>query len=471
MKKKNILMSLCLLLCPLAVLQAAFFQDCQEVTSALDEAVIKLAAATSVLDRVAQLDDVSISKLCQTDSQLEVINSVLAIPLACNMTTVISIESSLEQTESAVDVIASAAEELALLIDDALLTATTCKGIPIDTAMVSPSGFTITTSGRYYLKESISFASTGTEIAAITIDADQVILNLNGYTLRNTGGIGVEVLGSHKQVIIENGFIGDNGSQGIKLGVSVEYITLRRLNIFSTTSFGIWFTTAPTSYITLENIVFNTLSNHAISFSANNATHQNIFLRNIVSLGGSGRIDMRGTQNVFLKKCVLGSVSGNAFLMTNGSGSSFSQRLVIEDSTCFACGRGFYSNDITGGGVVFKNNTCVGVSTEGIRLGGFGTNRYVHCIDNTCINNNYGILTADSIRGNYIGDNTTQYNTTFNIAESGSSQKNSVVGNYAYNASGNNFSGSSMNKNVVALRNSSFLDVPTRWYNVDGRNS
>jgi len=470
MKMKNMMMYLSLFVLPL---QAAFFQDCNQVTSALDASVIKLVAAQSVLDRVVALDDVSISKLCQTDSQLEIINSKLALPVSCDNSIVAVIESNLEQTDSSVDVIASAAEELALLIEDALLTSTTCKGIAIDTAMVSPSGFTITTSGRYFLKESISFASTSTEIAGITIDADQVTLNLNGYTLRNTGGIGVKVLDAHTQVTVENGFIGDCGAEGIKLGSSLEYIVLRRLNIFNTTRFGIWFTAAPSVYLTLEDLIFKRLSAPAILLDSDRAVYQNVFLRNIVSLasGTGGRIRCRGVLNLFAQRCVLGSVGGNAFEIDHGTGgaSAFGRRFFVEDLTIFSSQRGFTQRAVFDGGFL-KNSTFVANNTDGIFLGGFGI-RDEHIINNTCAHNGNGITFANTRQSVYVADNVVQDSAGPNIREIDSATSNSIVGNYAYSSAGNNYSGPSMNKNVVALRTSSFLDVPTRWYNVDGRNA
>jgi hypothetical protein len=78
--------------------------------------------------------------------------------------------------------------------------------------------FTISTSGNYYLPNNLTFSGAG---VAITINANEVVLDLNGRSLIAAGaatspqvGIGIAVL-NHEDVIIQNGDIDKFGAYGI----------------------------------------------------------------------------------------------------------------------------------------------------------------------------------------------------------------------------------------------------------------
>lgn len=81
--------------------------------------------------------------------------------------------------------------------------------IPAQTA-----NFTISQSGNYVLTSDI-VVSTGT---GITIDASDVMLDLNGFTIRSTaapaGGLGVSIETSARNVVVKNGSIKCDGSTG-----------------------------------------------------------------------------------------------------------------------------------------------------------------------------------------------------------------------------------------------------------------
>jgi hypothetical protein len=75
--------------------------------------------------------------------------------------------------------------------------------------------FAITAPGNYYLVHDVSFTSPVG--AAIFILADGVVLDLNGRTIRDTGGgltIGVYV-GNHEDVTVQNGNIDNFGQAGV----------------------------------------------------------------------------------------------------------------------------------------------------------------------------------------------------------------------------------------------------------------
>ncbi len=85
---------------------------------------------------------------------------------------------------------------------------------------ISALPFTITTGGHYYLTRSLSATGDG-----ITIQADDVVLDLNGFTLTGDAGsadAGVQTSGTRARIIIRNGtlrnfgtglFISNNASQ------------------------------------------------------------------------------------------------------------------------------------------------------------------------------------------------------------------------------------------------------------------
>ncbi|MEM6398383.1 MAG: right-handed parallel beta-helix repeat-containing protein [Bacteroidota bacterium] len=89
------------------------------------------------------------------------------------------------------------------------------KRIPID-SVFNGSNYEITESGSYYFTEDISLTFVGST-SGITIDADNVTLDLNGYSLNGngTGGDGISVFGTHNNITIKNGVVANWGENGI----------------------------------------------------------------------------------------------------------------------------------------------------------------------------------------------------------------------------------------------------------------
>jgi parallel beta-helix repeat protein len=81
---------------------------------------------------------------------------------------------------------------------------------------ISSLPFTITDSGSYYLTETLTGAA---GVDGITIDADDVTLDLNGFTLISGGGPGFGVVGNgtRKNLTVKNGNVTGWGSAGVWL--------------------------------------------------------------------------------------------------------------------------------------------------------------------------------------------------------------------------------------------------------------
>lgn len=106
-----------------------------------------------------------------------------------------------------------------LLLSSAVLQAfETAQGVTATAITSLP--FTITKPGNYYLPADLSFSSPG---VAITINANEVVLDLNGRSINAKGaaaspnvGIGVAVL-NHEDCIIQNGDLNNFGAFAILL--------------------------------------------------------------------------------------------------------------------------------------------------------------------------------------------------------------------------------------------------------------
>jgi len=78
--------------------------------------------------------------------------------------------------------------------------------------------FNVTAGGSYYLTRDLTFTGNG-----IVITADNVTIDLNGFSLIGTGagaGNGIAVSGAHKNVVIHNGTIRAFGGVGVQMGTA-----------------------------------------------------------------------------------------------------------------------------------------------------------------------------------------------------------------------------------------------------------
>ena len=107
--------------------------------------------------------------------------------------------------------------------------------VHISQSNVGPTGYSITTSGRYCLIENIVFSPSDPPISAITISASNVELNLNGYTLSQGNTVananGITVSGV-SEVIVKNGNVESFTRAGIAID-SCERTLIQDLTVVS----------------------------------------------------------------------------------------------------------------------------------------------------------------------------------------------------------------------------------------------
>ncbi len=100
---------------------------------------------------------------------------------------------------------------------------------------ITPNGLIIDQPGVYCLAENVLFAPLVADTPAITIASDDVVLHLNGHTIRKalgavTGINGIEVAG-RSNVSIDGGSVLDFNLWGIQINEGSSYVNLSQLNL------------------------------------------------------------------------------------------------------------------------------------------------------------------------------------------------------------------------------------------------
>ncbi len=217
---------------------------------------------------------------------------------------------------------------------------------------ISTVPFSINTSGSYYLTGNLAVGTGGSN--AITINADHVTLDLNGFTLSSTAspasGSGVFLSGPRTNVAIKNGNI--RGTTTVSAGV------------FTTGGFsnGIFQGTGSGGNQTVEDVRVSGVGNSGI-FLINAAGEVGTFSVGRCSVTVCGG---PGIQADNLRDCVVnsagqtamfGRILSNCFGECVGFGAGISGALVVENSRGISVGSAGIS-----GGVVLN---CQGVSVSG----------------------------------------------------------------------------------------------------------
>jgi hypothetical protein len=260
-----------------------------------------------------------------------------------------------------------------------LLLGITSSLVAVPVSFISELPFTISLPGLYVLSDSVSFATSTT---AITINSDEVTLDLNGKTIRatvaSTNGIAIlsgSTTTTREHVVIRNGAIigcdgfGVTGSGTLYADIKVQDITVigvagtstgisfantigssfercRTLNNF----LGAQFTTCHDVDIYTSHFnnnsgidgVFGLTATSCSNFTLIDCTMNNNVATNAVS-GGAMGMNLTGTgTNWFCKNCTFNNNTAG------GTGGSFSQGLNASNHhTCHMLDCSFNDNSTT----------------------------------------------------------------------------------------------------------------------------
>ena len=112
-----------------------------------------------------------------------------------------------------------------------------------DISAIPPQGITINSPGTYNFKGNINWG--GTTCMAVTINADDVTLNMNGYSLflneeTMNKTIGIQIAPSLKKVTISNGVISGANYYGISArgvtNLNINGISVKNMNSYDITT-------------------------------------------------------------------------------------------------------------------------------------------------------------------------------------------------------------------------------------------
>ncbi len=330
-------------------------------------------------------------------------------------------------------------------------------GFPI---YASDLPLTINTPGRYYLAENINYSGTSN---AITINTNDVSIDLNGRTLNRVGGTGTVV-----------GIIINNGVSNVKIFNG------------SITFFFSHIDTNNTSNVHISNV--GIISLNGIRFFSNT---RNCTIRNCRFDRSSAAIIPNGT-NIAVSECTFNFADGIEFTTsaTNisienctfqgtdpfGNGNLVGMNGTISNflfKGCGGTGTRFAINIPTTAvsGLLIIDNMFANFSTRALRIN--GTEGVIK--NNTIINSVGGITAMTTFSNYFVGFNTLIQNTAGNISISGA---NTYVGNFAFNTNAvgspaptnYNVPGSIITGKFVTISQRTGISgsvAPTYWHNIN----
>ena len=375
-----------------------------------------------------------------------------------------------------------------------------CLGTPIRQEDVGTTGYSITTPGRYYLAENITYSPAASS-AAITIQSSNVYLALNGKTMEQGNDIaditGIRILGQRNNIAIVDG--------------SIKFFTGDGIRVPETGDVG---TNSVTNFL-LNDLLLEDVGSGAggaaegsdgICISSSN----NIFIFNsIMSRSTDEGFDLNDCSRIIISNCICeGSVtSAGCFIDGNctdiwirdssfngnfGSGIVFSQinntnqvRMVIERCAVLNNGDDGIATSIgdnqngTLTDTYIKDCSIVGNNSNGVHITVPNFNRCVIRDNIISDNKNHGIFldstfstVGSALDNNVILFNTITNNAGDNIHEDTVDVGNSIMGNFAYHPGGDsrNYSLATTSltgiKSVLSQTGAFPTTLPTYWFNV-----
>ncbi len=218
---------------------------------------------------------------------------------------------------------------------------TPCNPVFITQADVGTTGYTITQSGVYFLKENIVF-SPATISDAITIEADDVQLNLQCFILSQGNAqpsvTGIVVVPGVNSTTIENGTISGFTNNGISVDLSVSDFTLLNTVIRRNGS-GLFLdgvVGSPVSNFIVRNVEFNSNLIGLVMTNANNGIIQG----SILSRNKTG-IMMTDCSGNVISQCDINQTvqtdqeSAYGIIAQGGSNNRF-ERCIIDGTSTMA---------------------------------------------------------------------------------------------------------------------------------------
>ncbi|HEX3719607.1 MAG TPA: hypothetical protein VH595_16760 [Verrucomicrobiae bacterium] len=183
----------------------------------------------------------------------------------------------------------------------------TLDQIEARTPLTNSGAVAISQSGSYYLTHNITVASGD----AITIAADNVTLDLNGFTISTTtttpSGIAIDLVGTRHSISILNGFI--QGSAGTSNGLTIN-------NEFNS---GVDYSNAAPDGARVSGLTVNTVLRHGVYLGLNTSSIQSCFVDN----AGDTGLDASFVSDSVAYNCGTGAgISGRTINNCNASSTS-----------------------------------------------------------------------------------------------------------------------------------------------------
>lgn len=370
--------------------------------------------------------DVAQDKANMISSQLDIVES-LAETVALDFS---GIFTAINELFEKLCTIESKTEKL----DDATFALEGCFGIAIRNSDIGTTGLTLSEPGEYFLDEHINYAPSGTGTAAIVLDSDNIALNLNGRTIRQTNSmgstVGIRVTSDNNNVQIINGTVEDTTAQAILVKSDNSCVAMINVNTkLNGSEAGIEFESG-CSGINLDFVTTISSDNNGLFFDSCTDIH----ISNVLSAGNG--IPAEGAGVRFLS-CDRVQVTDSVFNDNTRIGvdiftpmATTASQYELRNLTVLDNGLVGFSLDRVEDSLI-TNCYVVGQSTAGARL----TDCHrIKLIENMFDNNTtYNILLRGGTDNCYIFANCLMLADT-NLREDSATGPNSILGNFALGA-------------------------------------
>lgn len=291
-----------------------------------------------------------------------------------------------------------------------------------------------TTQGKYYLvTEDIVFTGTATPFV---ITADNITIDLNGYTISYTGTTddvhGFDITG--KNIVIKNGSIEGFTGDAIRIQDNSKSVTLENIRISGGGA------TAGSRGISLEGTAVTNDTTKVLNCVISNCTIENC---DSIEAGESYACKIAYAQNIIIENCNFLRSKGGTGFDAYGLWINASQNIQIKN--CYSAGHegsrsfGYYLEG-NSRACLFENCTASGCSaTTGIAVGFYSDSSHSNLF-NDC--KSMGHESVKSAFGFYM--NASYYNTLTNCysaycRDTGLTASNVTAGFYSLNGLGNSW--------------------------------